>query len=390
MIRIASAKARIYTYQFIQDKAEQALLDAVRYSRELKDLENEQRMMLSLADYYEATRQYDSKDSLLSQLKEPLSGLKIWKASSVADLVFRQPEDSTRYPEEWHLFCSVADKQPQSLDWISTSKYSIFRGRYMEALDFLKNVCWQDLPLFRQIALWNLRRDAEIGVGDYKEAYSSHMQSSALVENLSVSVFQNDLRSVEERYHNYLKEVNNRILTIALILLALLLLGVLGWVLFRKKENEAMLSGLREEYDMLVQVRRSELAQNELFSKRLENRLAALKPYLAGDFPDELSDSSELRRMTEDSKQMLRNVGFLFGLYHPAFIQTLEKKGLTELETGYCCMFVLGFTGKEIPDKLHRNTFYNTSSAIRRKVGLGPHDTNLSIWIQNLYQETLN
>lgn len=390
LIRIASAKARIYTYQFIDDKAEQALLDAVRYSEELKEIEDEQRMKLSLADYYEASRRFEAKDSLLSLMKEVLPELRLWKASSAADLVIRQPEDSTRFPDDWRLFCKIADNQPQLLDWTSKTKYLLFRGQYADALAYLDGISPIDLPLFRQIAFWNLRRDAERQLGNYQEAYYAHNQCSSLVEELSLQVFQNDLRSVEERYQNKLNQYNNRIRTIALSILALLLLGAFLLVLYRKREKQEMLSGLREEYDMLVQVRKSELTQNEIFSKRLENRLTALKPYLSGDFPDELSDSSELRRMTEDSKQMLRNIGFLYGLYHPKFIQSLEEKGLSELETGYCCLFLLGFSGKTIPNKLHRNTFYNTSSAIRKKVGLGPHDTNLSIWIQDLYQNTSN
>ena len=148
-----------------------------------------------------------------------------------------------------------------------------------------------------------------------------------------------------------------------------------------------MLSDLRGEYEMLLRLQETELTRNDYFAKKLENRLQALKPYFTDVFPDELHDSAELRRMAEDSKEMLRNVGFLFGIYHPKFILALERKGLSELELGYCCLYALGFTGKEIPGKLQRNSFYNTSSALRKKVGLGPHDTNLSIWIQALYKD---
>ena len=107
-------------------------------------------------------------------------------------------------------------------------------------------------------------------------------------------------------------------------------------------------------------------------------------------YSKELNDKENEQRMTEDSKLLLSNMGFLFGLYHPKFILALEDKGLSELETGYCCLFALGFTGKEIPDKLRRNTFYNTNCAIRRKIGLGPHDTNLSVWVQDLYKQSEN
>ena len=65
-----------------------------------------------------------------------------------------------------------------------------------------------------------------------------------------------------------------------------------------------MLSDLRGEYEMLLRLQETELVRNEYFARKLENRLQALKPYFTDEFPDELYDSAELRRMTEDSKEI--------------------------------------------------------------------------------------
>ena len=388
LIRIASAKARIYTFQLINDRAEESLLMALRLSKEQKDKENTQRMTLSLADYYEATKQYEKKDSLLSTMGEPLPGLRDWKAVCVADIVFRNASDSLRYMEDWGFYRALMNQQCNQVFWSSRSRFCLFEGRYKDALSLLSSIPEEQLGENQRIALLAIRMEAEYKLGQYQDAYLTLFQYSSLVESLSLKIFQNDLRSIEERYRNRLNDYRNRTILSVFSIITLLLLGALGWVMYRKKKKEVMLSDLKQEYEILVQLRHSEIARNEVFSKRLDNRLIALKPYITGSFPDELSDSSELRRMTEDSKQMLSNISFLFGLYHPKFVLTLEEKGLSEMETGYCCLYALGYVGKEIPDKLHRNSFYNTSSNIRKKIGLGPHDTNLSLWVKQLYQDT--
>ncbi|MBR1705282.1 MAG: hypothetical protein IJ721_00640 [Bacteroidales bacterium] len=387
LLRIAAAKGRIYWYELIRDKTEESFVEAIRYAVRLHDTANYQRMSLSLADFYEGDQQYAKKDSLLPLIGPVEPDLKGWKAKSVADLVFRHPEDSLRYPDDWAFYCEAVRHDPESVDWTSRARYYLFRHRPAEAIAFLDTVPAATLPPQRLTSLWLLRMWAHEMLGDYKRAYEDHVQYTSRMEALSLQIFQNDIRLVEDRYQHLLAGYKDRAVIIALSCLAALLVVALGWLVRRKRQKEALLSGLREEYDLLVQVRNSELARNEVFSRKLESRLTALKPYIANDFPEELSDSSELRRMTEDSKQMLRTIGFLFGMYHPRFILTLEEKGLSELETGYCCLFALGFAGKEIPSKLHRNTFYNASSAIRKKVGLGPHDTNLSLWVQDLYKK---
>lgn len=387
LVRIHAAKGRIYAKQFINDKAEAALQEAVRLARKQRDVENVQRMMLSLADFYGATGRFGQKDSTLVLVGNPLPGLELWKARSVAMLVLRNPVDSTQFRDDWSLFHQTADQHPEWLDRNIWVDYLLFRQHYSEALSVLSREQPESLPLSDEIAHWEQLKEACLGLSDYEGAFHAQDRYSSLVEELSLRKFQSDLRSTEERYEARLKQYRNRTLNVLLVVLFLIMAAMFYRVLKKKRRVEDMMSDLREEYEMLIRLRETELARNEYFAKRLDARLKALKPYFTDEFPDELYDSTELRRMAEDSKEMLRNVGFLFGIYHPKFILALEGKGLSELEVGYCCLYALGFTGKEIPDKLQRNSFYNTSSAIRKKVGLGPHDTNLSLWIQALYKD---
>lgn len=390
LIRIAAARSRIYAGHLANDKAEAALLEAVRLAVEQRDAENGQRMMLSLADLYGATGRISRKDSVLSGMGAPLPGLELRKARSVAGLVFSLPGDSVRFADDWRLFRETADMRPDLLDRDALAGYLLFRRRHADVRALLSRVRPDSLPLPGQIAYWGQMAEASEGLGEYEDAYRALGRYSSLFEEMSYEEFRSDIRSREERYRGELERYGNRLKVVLLSMLAVLLGAVLAAALRKKRKKEEMLSDLRKEYEMSLRLRETELARNERFARRLDKRLTALKPYITDDFPDELYDSAGLRRMTEDTKQMLGSIGFLFGLYHPRFILELEEKGLSELEIGYCCLYALGFTGKEIPGKLQRNSFYNTSSDIRRKIGLGPHDTNLSIWIRNLYGECEN
>lgn len=155
-----------------------------------------------------------------------------------------------------------------------------------------------------------------------------------------------------------------------------------------RRDDTIIIDALREEYDALVMARKTELYKIEEWRNTLDKRIEALAPYIRNDFPDEVYDSTELRSMMDDSKKLLTTLGFLTGIYYPKFVIELQRLGLSELEIGYCCLYGFGYRGKEISASLNRDSFYKANQVIRRKVGLGPHDTNLSIWARKLFMES--
>ena len=78
-------------------------------------------------------------------------------------------------------------------------------------------------------------------------------------------------------------------------------------------------------------------------------------------------------------------MSFIIG--HPRFLIYLKEKGLSDLEIGYCCLLAIGLRGKEIVAYLNSRSYYNASSAIRKKLGLNEHDTNINLYIQKLLKE---
>lgn len=123
------------------------------------------------------------------------------------------------------------------------------------------------------------------------------------------------------------------------------------------------------------------------------NEVQAEKEVLTGMREDgELSD--EMRVLLEERMKLMSNrKGFIdstrlsFAIAHPRFLIFLKEKGLTDLEIGYCCLHAIGLRGKEIVSYLNSRSYYNASSAIRKKLGLSEHDTNMINYIQNLLKE---
>lgn len=95
----------------------------------------------------------------------------------------------------------------------------------------------------------------------------------------------------------------------------------------------------------------------------------------------------ELDRLLTDRKDILSNIGLLFALYHPAFVQELESYGLDYIEMGFCCLYALGLRVNEIPEVIGRDA-YHVNPHIRKKVGLDSHDTNLPNWVRDLFART--
>ena len=69
------------------------------------------------------------------------------------------------------------------------------------------------------------------------------------------------------------------------------------------------------------------------------------------------------------------------------FINHLKDLGLTKNEINYCCLLTLGFKGKEIGFFTNNPNHYNNSSTIRQKLGLNKNDTNLGLFLRNMFRK---
>lgn len=182
-------------------------------------------------------------------------------------------------------------------------------------------------------------------------------------------------RIIQERYVDKLELVEKRRQTWAIILAAITALAFCiviirryAYRLKQKPDDEAM-ALIRQRLTVLDKVLASHISSDD-------------KAYRISE--------EEIENLISDRESFLISTKIVFKENHPKFICILEQKGLTDWEIGYCCLFTLGLKGKEVGEFIQKKRHYIISSEIRKKLGLGEHDTNIGIWLRTLLSKTEN
>ena len=182
-------------------------------------------------------------------------------------------------------------------------------------------------------------------------------------------------RIIQERYVDKLELVEKRRQTWAIILAAIAALAFCiviirryAYRLKQKPDDEAM-ALIRQRLTVLDKVLASHISSDD-------------KAYRISE--------EEIENLISDRESFLISTKIVFKENHPKFICILEQKGLTDWEIGYCCLFTLGLKGKEVGEFIQKKRHYIISSEIRKKLGLGEHDTNIGIWLRTLLSKTEN
>ena len=180
-------------------------------------------------------------------------------------------------------------------------------------------------------------------------------------------------RIIQERYADKLELVEKRRQAWAIVLTALCALSFCiviirryAYRLKQKPDDEAM----------------------ELIRQRLSVLDKVLASHISSDDKAYRISEEEIENLISDRESFLISTKVVFRENHPKFISILEQKGLSDWEIGYCCLFTLGLKGKEVGEFIQKKRHYIISSEIRKKLGLGEHDTNIGIWLRALLSET--
>ncbi len=198
------------------------------------------------------------------------------------------------------------------------------------------------------------------------------LESAGNIE-LTDTLQRQNSKIIQERYADKLELVEKRRQTRTIILAALAVLAfciatILRYahILKQKPDDEAM-SLIRQRLSVLDKVLASHISSDD-------------KAYRISE--------EEIENLISDRESFLISTKIVFKENHPGFISILEQKGLSDWEIGYCCLFTLGLKGKEVGEFIQKKRHYIISSEIRKKLGLGEHDTNIGIWLRTLLSET--
>ena len=85
--------------------------------------------------------------------------------------------------------------------------------------------------------------------------------------------------------------------------------------------------------------------------KNIEEMTALLTGLLSEKDPESgisKENCARLKRMAGDKRSLISAVLSSYRITHPEFISVLQSHGLTDEETGYCCLYAAGLNGKDI------------------------------------------
>lgn len=215
---------------------------------------------------------------------------------------------------------------------------------------------------------------------------SMHADSAAYIEMLEKQITQKVME----------KERNTRSMMLTVIILTVILASVaVDKITVSKRKTEIRNKWLKRDIEKLEKEKemlsgmREEGVLNDEMKTLLEERLNVLNGFISAHISGNCSEKAydELERLMSDRNSFIESTRMSFIIGHPRFLIYLKNKGLSDLEIGYCCLHAIGLRGKEIVAYLNSRSYYNASSAIRKKLGLSEHDTNINLYIQKLLKE---
>lgn len=252
--------------------------------------------------------------------------------------------------------------------------------------------------------------DSELNelTGQYSDALRSYRKYVELTDNTDMDIFESDAKFTEDRLLAVYK-IRNRNLWIVILVLGvaaavssglLIAAGLKEKIRKRQEEKDRLekekrllekeMASYRCLYEQAVaekknlqRIRKGTKLDSEIKSS-IGERLDVLNRFITASVSKNLSVSAAeaLDDYLRDRDKFIYSTRLSFIILHPGFISYLKDSGLSEIEIGYCCLYCIGMNGSEISAYLKRKSFYNDSSAIRKKLGLEKHDMNLDNFLR--------
>lgn len=236
--------------------------------------------------------------------------------------------------------------------------------------------------LYNFISIINERK------GDYSTALSNMRKSVELLDNTySYSVY-NDISSQAEKYHGKLQKAKLLSVLLCVIILAL---SVVFWYvsLLRKRKYQNML--LNQEYETISAQYR--ILNDALWGKdyvsddiiKVKDRIEGIGSSLSSRGNIDFSTLSAMIVDKLGQEKYVEIISLLTAIHCKNFHRILINRGLDNMETTICSLFLIGLSTKEISFILKRNGIRNDCSEIRKKLGISKDSGYLSDELKRIY-----
>ena len=363
--------------------------------------------LLGLAIYYTTEGQYTELSLALDTIRMFWNDLDIRTKDSYYQLRLGEFKETGQYEKlESGLEEYIREFPEDTINWMSVSEYYLVLGKARQALSSLEIYRNKNKNYSKEPAYYIHESNAYDSLDLTDSALAAYKNYQELIDSINTVIFGQDTKFLRERYEKDRSIAKSKYERAIIILSAVILLLVLLYIIHtllgqaRKREEEKSqmendLAEFRRQYSAL-ETEKQELeriiAENppadSMSRKVLNDRLELLNKFFTAEISSDAAidrmASKELSRLVNDRESFMYATRMTFAAAHPEFIRLLENKGLTEHEIEYCCLYMLGLKGKDIGGYIEKKRHYNDSSEIRKKLGLGEHDTNLGIYLRKI------
>ena len=224
--------------------------------------------------------------------------------------------------------------------------------------------------------------------GDYSAALANMRKSVELLDNTySYSVY-NDISSQAEKYHGKLQKAKLLSVLLCVIILAL---SVVFWYvsLLRKRKYQNML--LNQEYETISAQYR--ILNDALWGKdyvgddifKVKDRIEGIGSTLSSKGNVDFSTLSAMIVAKLGQEKYVEIISLLTAIHCKDFHRILIDRGMDNMETTICSLFLLDLTTKEISFIIKRSGIRNDCSEIRKKLGISKDSGYLSDELKRIY-----
>lgn len=409
-----SAKSRVYDYLFDIEKSSANLRRASEYYQLAKDTARYTGSILKLAGSSIVAEKTAEASAYLDTLGKYWDALSESKKSScysyMLELALIENRD-TLAPIADSYISDIQDSS--AINWITLAHVYLETGEYDKGLDALDAYRKTDTAYLADNAYLWLFSELSAEKGQYETAYQALHRYVSVTDETDVDIFESDAKFTEDKMLARYK-LQNRNLWITIMLLGIISLISSGLLLYaklqekihqkqqekerlerKKHEIETEMESYRKLYEQAQEEKKNllRIRQDQKLDKKIresiEERLDVLNRFITAAISKNLISSATdaLDDYLRDKERFIYSTRLSFIIMHPKFISYLKKSGLTENEIGYCCLYCIGMNGNEIAAYLKRKSFYNTSSTIRKKLGLEEYKTNLDIFLRGKMTE---
>jgi cell division protein FtsL len=242
------------------------------------------------------------------------------------------------------------------------------------------------------------------------KALSAYKEYVNLTDSIDLAMYAQNSELIQNAHQQEMEklqahEAKRRIILWSIIIFVSLC-AICIWartrLLLKQRENEILEAEnenyrlkylqIEEERDNLSALLHEKKYQTREEQKVLIDRLNLLNRFFSSCIRNNERADYDIRKDVDEiianQDSFMNATRLAYSVSHPAFIHLLEEKGLTEWEINYCCLYALGLKGKEVGAYIKMRSHYNQSSAIREKLGINEHDTNLGIYLRKLLNDT--